>query len=101
MNRNGTLQPIDVSRWVEAPDGLTPEGERQIVGEILGTDQRAGRTIHLIVPTLPVESDPARADDPGIPSDRPVGSIEVRHVDRFTLRGFPGCDSPIQLQPRD
>jgi hypothetical protein len=83
------------------PADLSPEAQRQIVGEILGTDQRAGRTIHLIAPTLPLQVDADHADDPGIPPDGIVASIELRHLDRFTLRGFAGCDAPIQLEPRD
>jgi uncharacterized membrane protein (UPF0136 family) len=98
---DGTRRHVDVSSWVDVPADLSPEAQRQIVGEILGTDQRAGRTIHLIAPTLPLQVDADHADDPGIPPDGIVASIELRHLDRFTLRGFAGCDAPIQLEPRD
>jgi hypothetical protein len=101
VDSDGTRQPVDVSSWVDVPADLSPEAHSQIVGDILGTDQRAGRAIHLIAPTFAVAGDPDGAADPGIPSDGIVASIELRHLDRFTLRGFAVCGAPIQLEPRD
>lgn len=101
----GTTQQVNVSMWTDIPAEVSGMGdEPHIVAEILGADQRAGRTIRVIVPTFATvgADDLANvADVADAPEDGIVATIRIHHLDRFTLEGFASCDQPVTLEARD
>ena len=97
---DGTTRPIDLSSWTDIPAGLdSVDSERQIVAEILGTEQAAGRTIHLTVPTAAVLGDDGSPPENGLAVGSIVAQVRLHHLDRFTFQGFAECDKPFDLEP--
>ncbi|HET7029547.1 MAG TPA: permease prefix domain 1-containing protein [Candidatus Limnocylindrales bacterium] len=96
---DGRAETVDVSVWAEVPAELSSaNAQDQIVGEILGADQRAGRTIRVIIPTMPILIGDGTSSDDAPALDGIVASIRFHHLDRFTLRGFAECDKQLTLE---
>jgi hypothetical protein len=92
---------VDISVWAEVPASLGAQGdEDHIVGEILGADQRPGRTIRVVIPTMTTVGDARSPDEVGAPLEGMVATIRVHHLDRFTLRGSGACGEDVPLEPR-
>jgi hypothetical protein len=62
-----------------------------VVGEILGVDQRAGRTIRVTIPTSVNIGDGREFDELGTPLPAMGVNIRLAHLDRFVLVARLGC----------
>jgi hypothetical protein len=93
--------PLDVSALTDLPPSASEIDDQQdIVGEILGTEQRAGRILHIVIPTTTQVGDDRPPEEVGTPLEGMAATIRVHHLDRFTLQGFGECAKAVELEPR-
>jgi hypothetical protein len=105
---SGQTDPVDVSNIVE-PDlgstqfndgpifGIDNENGQLVVGEILGADQRAGRTIKITIPTVTNIGDGRPAAEIGTPVDGMYAQVRLSHLGRFVLVANVPCGGQAKL----
>jgi hypothetical protein len=87
--------------WAEVPGSIGAQGdEDHIVGELLGADQRPGRPIRVVIPTMTTVGDARPPDEVGAPLEGIVATVRLHHLDRFMLEGFGACGEQVAFEPR-